>query len=187
MAKKAKGKKAAKKKKAVKATRKPAARKAVKRKVDPLNRAQNTSITPMLTVQDISAAVSFYTRAFGFKSRGMMNGPDGRPVHAELRLRDTLLMLGPESLEEGSLSAKTLGNTPTILYVYVNDVDKVFNDAVQAGGQPVMPVADMFWGDRCGIIRDPEGHRWMIATHKAEPTAAQMEKAMRAMAGASGR
>ncbi len=167
------------KKKVGKSSR-PAAMKTAARRIDPLNRKQYSAVTPLLAVRDIRRAVDFYRNAFGFSVRAVMDGPEG-PMHAELRLRDTTLMLGPESPQHNSLSASTIGNTPATLYVLVDDVDSVFNRAVAAGARVTMPVMDMFWGDRCGQLTDPEGNKWMIATHKAEPTAAEMAEAMRRM------
>jgi len=134
----------------------------------------------MLAVRDLRRAVDFYKNALGFTVRSMMDGPQG-PIHAELRLRDTTLMLSPESREQHNLSAATIGNTPTTLYVLVDDVDSVFASAVAAGAKVSMPVMDMFWGDRCGQVTDLDGNKWMIATHKAEPTEAEMAEAMRRM------
>ena len=156
-------------------------------KVDPLNRKQYTSVTPLLTVRDMHKAVNFYVDGLGFTLRGIMDSPQG-PMHAELRFRDTTLMLSPESREQRSFSANTIGNTPVTLYLLVEDVDDVFQKAVDAGGKVAMPVMDQFWGDRSGMIADPEGNKWMIATHKADYTEAQMMEAMRKMApqGAGG-
>ena len=134
----------------------------------------------MLAVRDVRRAVEFYKNVFGFSVRGVMDGPDG-PLHAELRLRDTTLMLSPESRQQNNLSANSIGNTPTTLYILVDDVDSVFARAVSAGARVSMPVMDMFWGDRCGQLADPEGNKWMIATHKSEPTEAEMAEAMRRM------
>jgi PhnB protein len=167
------------KKQASKASR-PAARKPAAPKIDPLNRKQYGALTPMLVVRDIPRAVNFYKNALGFTVRGVMDGPQG-PMHAELRLRDTTLMLSPESREQQSLSAASIGDTPTTLYILVDDVDTVFAGAVAAGAKVSMPVMDMFWGDRCGQITDPEGNKWMIATHKSEPTEAEMAESMRRM------
>jgi uncharacterized glyoxalase superfamily protein PhnB len=114
-----------------------------------------------------------------------MDGPQG-PMHAELRLRDTTLMLSPESREQHSFSANTIGNTPVTLYILVEDVDDVFNKAVAAGAKVGMPVMDMFWGDRTGQIADPDGNKWMIATHKANPTEAEMAEAMQKMSAQAG-
>jgi uncharacterized glyoxalase superfamily protein PhnB len=124
--------------------------------------------------------MNFYTAAFGFKVKAVMDSPSG-VQHAELTLRDTTLMLSPESRQQNSLSANSIGNTPVTLYVLVDDVDNVFGNAVGAGGQVLMPVMDMFWGDRCGMVGDPDGNKWMIATHKSEPTEAEMAEAMRQM------
>jgi PhnB protein len=169
--------------KAAKKSASPAKKTAARRsaaKIDPLNRKQYTSMTPMLTVKDVRRAVDFYTRAFGFSVRGIMTSPDGTALHAELRLRDTTLMLSPESPEMHAFGARSIGGTPVTLYVLVEDVDRVFSNAVAAGGQVLMPVMDMFWGDRCFMVADPEGNKWMGATHKAEPTEAEMAAAMKA-------
>jgi len=154
------------------------------KKIDPLNRKQYGAVSAMLVVQDVKAAVSFYQKALGFTKRSIMNGPDGKPVHAELTLRGTTLMLGPENLERGFKSAKTIGASPVSLYVYAEDADKAVAKAVKAGATAQGPVMDMFWGDRGGTIIDPEGYMWMIATHKSEPTPAEMKKAMAEMAKA---
>jgi len=134
----------------------------------------------MLAVRDVRRAAEFYKNAFGFTVRGVMDSPQGA-IHAELRLRDTTLMLSPENQQQNNLSASTIGNTPATLYILVDNVDKVFAQAVAAGAQVSMPVMDMFWGDRCGQVSDLDGNKWMIATHKAEPTEKQMAEAMRQM------
>ncbi len=95
-----------------------------KKKIDPLNRKQYGAVSAALTVTDIPAAVSFYQKAFGFAKRAIMNGPDGKPVHAELTLRGTTLMLGPESPGMGRRTAKSVGASPASLYIYVENVDK---------------------------------------------------------------
>ncbi|HLH19903.1 MAG TPA: VOC family protein [Bryobacteraceae bacterium] len=148
------------------------------KKVDPLNKKNYTAITAALCVKDIKSAAAFYQKAFGFEKRGIMNGPDGKPMHAELSLRGTTLMLGPEMPAMGARSAKTVGASPTTLYLLVENVDKVVAKAVKLGATPQGPVADMFWGDRCGRLVDPEGYSWYIATHIADPTPAQMKKQM---------
>lgn len=96
-----------------------------KKKIDPLNKKQYGAVSVMLTVSDIPAAVSFYQKAFGFTKRGIMNGPGGKPIHAELTLRGTTLMLGPENPEMGKRSAKSVGASPAGLFIYVENVDKV--------------------------------------------------------------
>ena len=120
------------------------------KKIDPLNKKTYGAVTAMLTVGDIKAAVEFYRKAFGFTSRGIMNGPDGKPMHAELRLRDTTLMLGPEMPKGGARSAKTIGASPVTLYLTVEKVDQVVAKAVKLGATLKGPVGDMFWGDRHG-------------------------------------
>jgi len=149
------------------------------KKIDPLNRKNYTAITAALCVTDVKAAMGFYQKAFGFQKRGLMSGPDGKPMHAELSLRGTTLMLGPEMPEMGARSAKNLGASPTTLYLLVENADKVFDKAVKLGAKAISPVGDMFWGDRCGRLIDPEGYTWYIATHISEPSPAEMKKQMK--------
>ena len=115
------------------------------KKVDPLNRKQYGAVTAMLVVSDIKAAMSFYQKALGFAKRGIMNGPDGRPIHAELTLRGTTLMLGPEIEQMGARSARTIGASPVTLYLTAENVDKVVAKAVKLGATQKGPVMDMFW------------------------------------------
>jgi len=150
-----------------------------KKKIDPLNKKHYGAVTAMLTVSDVKAAASFYQKAFGFTKRGIMNGPDGKPMHAELRLRDATLMLGPENPAWGTRSAKSVGASPASLFVYVENVDKVVAKALSLGATGQGPVVDMFWGDRCGKVVDPDGYSWMVGTHKAEPTVKEMNKMMK--------
>lgn len=133
----------------------------------------------MLTVSDIRSAAKFYQKAFGFAKRGIMNGPDGQPIHAELTLRGATLMLGPENSAMGTRSAKTIGGSPSGLFLYVENADKVVAKATGLGATAKGPVMDMFWGDRCGNVVDPDGYNWMIATHKAEPSPKEMKKSMK--------
>ena len=148
------------------------------KKVDPLNKRNYTAITAALCVADVKAAANFYQRAFGFEKRGIMNGPDGKPMHAELTLRGTTLMLGPEMPAMGTRSAKNVGASPTTLYLLVDSVDKTVAKASKLGATLQGPVSDMFWGDRCGRLVDPEGYTWYVATHVADPTPAEMKKQM---------
>ena len=149
------------------------------KKIDPLNKKQYGAVTAMLTVSDIPAAVSFYQKAFGFAKRAIMKGPDGAPMHAELTLRGTTLMLGPENHAMGKRTAKSIGASPASLFVYVENVDKVVAKAIGLGATGQGPVMDMFWGDRCGILVDPDGYSWMVGTHKAEPSAKEMKQKMK--------
>ena len=148
------------------------------KKIDPLNKKQYGAVSAMLTVSDMKAAVNFYQKAFGFTKRGMMTGPDGKPIHAELTLRGTTLMLGPENPALGRRSAKTVGASPAGLFIYVENVDKVVGKAIGLGATAQGEGMDMFWGDRCGMVVDPDGYAWMVGTHKAEPTAREMNKKM---------
>ena len=152
------------------------------KKIDPLNRKEYGAVSAMLIVSDIKAATAFYQKAFGFTKRGIMNGPDGKPVHAELTLRNTTLMLGPEMPERGARSAKSIGSSPVTLYLMTEKVDKVVEKAVKLGATAQGPVMEMFWGDRCGNLTDPDGYSWMIATHMAEPTPKEINAKMKEMA-----
>jgi PhnB protein len=152
-----------------------------KKKIDPLNKKQYGAVSAILTVSDIPAAMSFYQKALGFSKRAIMNGPDGKAMHAELTLRGTTLMLGPENDAMGKRSAKSVGASPAGLFIYVENVDKVIDKAAKLGATSQGPVMDMFWGDRCGTIVDPDGYTWMVGTHKAEPTVKEMKEKMREM------
>ncbi len=147
-----------------------------KSQIDPLNRNNYGAISAMLTVTDIEKAYEFCQKAFGFEGRGIMPGPDGKPVHAELKLRDSVLMLSPEMPDWQCYSAKTLGNTPATLYLYVEDVDKLARQAANAGATLLEPPTDMFWGDRYGRVMDPFGHEWGLATHKEDLTPKEVGK-----------
>jgi PhnB protein len=149
------------------------------KKIDPLNKKLYGSVTAMLTVTDVKGAADFYQRAFGFTKRGIMNGPDGKAMHAELTLRGTTLMLGPEMAQMGSRAAKTVGASPTSLYLLTENADKTVAKAVKLGASLKGQVMDMFWGDRCGAVTDPEGYTWMVATHMAEPTPKEMQQKMK--------
>ena len=150
----------------------------VAKKIDPLNKKQFSAVSAALTVSDVTAAANFYQKSFGFAKRSIMKGPDGKPIHAVLTLRGTTVMLGPENPAMGMRSAKSLGGSPASLYLYVENADKVVAKAVNQGATVQGPVMDMFWGDRCGTVVDPDGYIWMVGTHKAEPTAKEMKKKM---------
>ena len=152
------------------------------KKIDPLNKKQYGAVSTFLVVSDVKAAMTFYQKAFGFEKRSVMNGPDGKIAHAEIALRGTVIMLGPENPERGVRSLKGIGGSPASLYLYAENADKVTAKAIKLGATAQGPVMDMFWGDRCGTISDPEGYMWMIATHTSEPTPAEMKKAMAAQA-----
>jgi PhnB protein len=136
------------------------------------------SITPYFTVRDAAHAIEFYKNAFGAVDRGVMKGPDGKVMHAELLIGDSIIMLGDEFPEFGCLSPEAIGGSSSGLHIYVQDVDASFDRAVKAGAVVEMPVADMFWGDRYGKLKDPFGHKWSIATHTADLSLEEMKKGM---------
>jgi uncharacterized glyoxalase superfamily protein PhnB len=138
------------------------------------------SVTPHLIIRDCLGAIDFYKRAFGAEERGTMLGPNGKVMHAEIKIGNSVLMLAEEWLEWGAKSPETLGGTPVTLHVYVDDVDAVFDKAVEEGATVKMPVADQFWGDRYGQVADPYGHLWSLATHVKDPTPEEMEAAGKA-------
>ena len=136
------------------------------------------TITPYLVVRNGTQAIEFYKKAFGAEERFCMNTPDGKCIgHAELKIGDSLFMLADEFPQMNSLSPESIGGSPISMYVYVEDVDAVFNQAVSAGATVLNPVMDMFYGDRWGYIKDPFGHLWSIATHKKDLTPDELKKA----------
>jgi PhnB protein len=135
------------------------------------------TITPYMTVRDAARAIEFYKQAFGAVEKGTMKGPDGKVMHSELRIGDSIFMLGDEFPEFGSLSPQSTGGTGMGLHIYTEDVDSAFDRAIKAGGVVEMPVMDMFWGDRYGKLIDPFGHKWSIATHKRDVSMEEMKAA----------
>jgi uncharacterized protein (TIGR02246 family) len=142
------------------------------------------TVTPHLVCADAISAIGFYERAFGARVTARLDGPQGQLLHASLSLGDSHLMLMEESEQCGSRSPATLKGTPVILHVYVRDVDAAFKQAVEAGCQPLMEPQDMFWGDRYGVVRDPYGHQWSLATHVRDMAPDDIRQAFAAMASA---
>jgi PhnB protein len=136
------------------------------------------TLTPYLTVRDAARAIEFYKKAFGAEDRGAMKGPDGKIMHAELKIGDSIIMLADEFPQYGVVAPETVGGSSSGLHIYVEDVDAAFDRAVKAGAVTEMPVADMFWGDRYGKLKDPFGHKWSIATHTADLSVEEMKKGM---------
>ncbi len=134
------------------------------------------SITPYLIVKEAAAAIEFYKRAFGATERFRMAGPNGTVGHAELTIGDSIIMLADEFPDMGARSPLSYGGTPTSLYLYVDDVDAVYKRALDAGAKADRPVADQFYGDRTGCIKDPSGHLWALATHKEDLTPEQIHQ-----------
>ncbi len=139
------------------------------------------TLTPYMTVRDAARAIEFYKQAFGAKEKGVMKGPDGKIMHAELIIGDSIFMLADEFPEFGSMSPLSTGGSGMGLHIYVEDVDSAFDRAIGAGATIDMPVSDMFWGDRYGKLADPFGHKWSIATHKRDLSPEEMEEGMKAM------
>lgn len=134
------------------------------------------SLTPYLYVSNAREAIEFYKQAFGAVELYRMDGPNGTVGHAELQIGDSRIMLADEHPEMGARSPKTVGGTASSLLLYVENVDQVVARAVQAGATIVRPVADQFYGDRSGGIRDPAGHSWFIATHVEDVAPEEMER-----------
>ncbi len=132
------------------------------------------SLTPHIVVADGAAAIEFYKKAFAAQELARLLTPDGKTVmHAQLKIGDSLLMLGGE-MPPHALSPKSRGGTSVYLHLYLADADAAFNRAVQAGCTIRMPVSDTFWGDRYGVVEDPFGHQWAIATHQHDYTPEQI-------------
>jgi len=139
------------------------------------------SITPHLVCAGASDAIAFYKAAFNAEEGGRMAGPDGRLMHAQVRIGDSTVMLVDEMPEWGALGPKALKGSPVTIHLYVTDVDATVAQAVKAGAKLTMPVAEMFWGDRYGQLEDPFGHKWSVATHTRDLTPEQIRQGMAQM------
>ena len=143
------------------------------------------ALTPSLAVENAAEAIEFYKRAFGAKERMRMSTPMGTIGHAELQIGDSVLMLADPMPQSTVKPPKDLGGTSVGIFLYVEDVDEVVRQVVDAGGTVTMPVEDQFWGDRFGVVADPYGHQWQVATHKEDLSPEEIrvrgEKAMAAM------
>jgi uncharacterized glyoxalase superfamily protein PhnB len=145
--------------------------------VKPIPEGYHT-LTPFLTVRNAERAIEFNKQAFGAQERGVAKGPDGKVMHAEVKIGDSVIMLSDEFPEFGSLSPQSVGGSPMGLHIYIENVDAAFDRAVKAGAQVEMPVADQFWGDRYGKLKDPFGHKWSIATHVKDMSEDEMKRSM---------
>ena len=136
------------------------------------------TITPALIQREAKKAIDFYRKAFGAEVLASMPSPDGRVMHAEIKIGDSILFISDEFPEwsPDTKSPQTTGAVTATLNLYVQDADAAFKRAVDAGAKPLMPPSDMFWGDRFGKVVDPFGHHWGLATHKEDLTPDQMEK-----------
>jgi uncharacterized glyoxalase superfamily protein PhnB len=135
------------------------------------------TVTPSISFADTAKAIEFYTRAFGAKENGRFPGPGGRIMHADISIGNSRIMMADEWPDSGCMSAETLGGkSPVGFYVYVDNPDALFDQAVKAGAKAVMPVAEMFWGDRAGTLSDPFGYQWTIASHTRDLSPEQMKQ-----------
>jgi PhnB protein len=136
-------------------------------------------VTPHLTVRDGATMIDFYKKAFGAVEKRRAPGPDGKSImHAELQIGDSTIFLNDEFPEMGALSPLASNTTPVTLHLYVENADKQFQQALSAGAEVVMALEDQFWGDRYGIVKDPSGHHWSIASHMEDLTPEQMQERM---------
>ena len=142
-------------------------------KVNPVPAGYHT-VTPYLVVKGGSEALDYYKQAFGATGINRMDAPDGKIMHAEFKIGDSMVMLSEEM--GPNRSPQSLGGSPVSIFLYVEDVDSVFNQAVKAGAKPDMPPQDMFWGDRFCKLTDPFGHLWALATHVEDVAPEEMGK-----------
>jgi PhnB protein len=141
--------------------------------VKPIPEGYHT-VSPYLAVDDAAKAIEYYKKAFGAKERGRMDTPDGGVAHAEIEIGDSVVMLSDPMPPASTKPPKELGGTSASVFLYVEDVDAIVEQAVDAGATVLMEVADQFWGDRFGTIQDPFGHTWSIATHVEDLTPEQI-------------
>ena len=139
------------------------------------------SITPHLVCAGAAKAIEFYKKAFGAVEEARLPGPDGKIMHASVRIGDSQLMLMDENPGMGACGPKALKGSPVTIHLYVEDADAVVAQAAKAGAKVTMPVAEMFWGDRYGTLEDPFGHSWSVATHVRDLTPEQIQEGMKKM------
>ena len=140
-----------------------------------------TAVTPHLVCAGAGEAIDFYKRAFGAVEEARLPGPDGKLMHAMIRIGGAAVMLVDEMPACGSLGPDKTQGSPVTLHIYAADADALVARAQKAGATVTMPVQDMFWGDRYGTLTDPFGHRWSVATHVRDVTTEEMQEAMRQM------
>jgi PhnB protein len=136
------------------------------------------TVTPQLTLDNAAQAIDWYKKALGAEEISRAVGPDGKIMHAEIRIGSSPIMLNDAMM--GSKGPQAFGGSPVSLWIYVEDSDALFNRAVAAGakvaGGPMGAMADQFWGDRCGTVTDPQGYSWTIATHKEDLTREELQQ-----------
>lgn len=143
------------------------------------------SVTPHLVCEGAAAAIAFYIKAFNAVELARLPGPDGRIMHAQIRIGDSCVMLVDQMPDCGAFGPKALKGSPVTLHLYVEDANAVFNRAVAAGATVKFPMDDMFWGDRYGVVQDPFGHNWSIATHVRDVSPEEMKQALEKMVSAT--
>ena len=141
------------------------------------------SITPHIVCAGAADAIEFYKKAFNAVEISRLAGEDGKLMHGEIRIGDSVVMLVDESPEWGMVGPKSLKGSPVTLHLYVDDVDAAVEQAVRAGAKITVPVEDMFWGDRYGKLEDPFGHQWSVATHLRDISPEELKQAMTQMCG----
>jgi PhnB protein len=139
------------------------------------------SITPHLVCAGAADAIEFYKKAFGAVEQARLPGPGGKLMHAMIRIGDSAVMLVDEMPEHGAFGPKSLKGSPVTIHLYVENADATVERAVKAGARLMMPVADMFWGDRYGQLEDPFGHHWSVATHVRDVSMEEAQQAMKKM------
>ena len=135
------------------------------------------TVTPHIVCAGAASAIDFYKKAFSAEELMRLPGADGKLMHGAIRIGDSVIMLADEYPEWNSIGPNTRGGTSVTIHLYVEDADKQFNQAVAAGCTVLMPMADMFWGDRYGIVQDPFGHLWSIATHVRDVSPEELQAA----------
>lgn len=148
--------------------------------VKPIPEGMHT-VTPHLVINGAAKAIDFYKRAFGAQELGRFPTPDGRVMHAAIKIGDSHVFLADEFPDMGSKAPKAGEHPPVQVHLYVEDADRVFNQAISAGAKSTMPMQNMFWGDRYGQLTDPFGHCWSVATRIENVTPEEMKKRAEAM------
>jgi len=132
------------------------------------------TVTPVLTLDDTAKAIDWYKKAFGAEELARSAGPDGKIMHAEIRIGDSRIMMS-DPIMDGK-GPQAYGGSPASLWIYVRDCDALYKRAIGAGAKSTMEMGDQFWGDRFGAVSDPFGYRWSFATRKEDLTPAEIEK-----------
>jgi uncharacterized glyoxalase superfamily protein PhnB len=144
--------------------------------VNPIPAGHGT-VTPSIVVAGAAKAIEWYRKALGAEEVSRYAGPDGRIMHAEIKIGNSYIMMGDEMPEYGARGPATLGGTPVSFFVYGPNVDAAWKRAVDAGATVIMPLTDQFWGDRSGCIQDPFGHQWWLSQRVKEMTPEELRKA----------